>query len=203
MIKISLTQFLTFKSCVSTSARLNYVHKQKYNEGYNPAHDYWKYFRDAVQNLPENNDLSLMDRTIDKVGPDKKPNYTRAVTKFKNFVRNKNITFFNVGKAKWNMEDFLTINTSPDVGMKFDGKRYFVKVFPNVSQTNRQLNFRSVQSTLTLMQCAKPEFDTSDGHFAVLRINGTKFYEAKPISKRNISLLKIDARNFVNCWNEI
>ena len=203
-IQISLTQFLTFKAFVSTNAKYNYILKQKNNDGYHPSHDYWKNFREAIHRLPYNNgDLTVLYDAVDMVKPEKKANYTKSVNTFINFVSDNDVTFFEVGKAKWNFENELVINASPDIGMIIDGKKYFVKVFPNVQQKKSRLDSRSVKSILTLLQETNANFNTSSGTFAVLRVNSPRFFKAEAIKERDSKLLKIDAANFVNCWEAV
>lgn len=203
-IKISLTQFLTFEARVSPSAKWNYIVKQKSSDEYSPFRDYWRDFRKAVKQLPFNGgDLSVLNEAIDKVKPDKKPNYVRTINNFKSFVKNNNIEFFAIGKAQWTMKDELLVNASPDIGMIINGKRYFVKLFPNVPQKNTKLNFRSVQNILTLLQETDTDFDKSTGNFAVLRINSPHFFIADSIDRKASHLLVLNAKNFVNFWNEV
>ena len=200
-IKVSLMQFLTFKAKVSSDAKFNYISKQKHNDGYHPSYDYWRDFREAIWQLPYNDgDLSVLDATIDKVKPDKKVNYIKTVNNFKSFVKNNNVQFLEVGKAKWNMEDELLVNASPDVGMIVDGKRYFVKIFPNVQQKTIRLDARAANSILTLLQETDTDFDVTSGTFAVLRVNSTRLFTAEDIDERAKCLLTIDAKNFVDFW---
>lgn len=200
-IKVSLMQFLTFKAKVSSDAKFNYISKQKHNDGYHPSYDYWRDFREAIWQLPYNDgDLSVLDATIDKVKPDKKVNYIKTVNNFKSFVKNNNVQFLEVGKAKWNMEDELLVNASPDVGMIVDGKRYFVKIFPNVQQKTIRLDARAANSILTLLQETDTDFDVTSGTFAVLRVNSARLFTAEDIDERAKCLLTIDAKNFVDFW---
>lgn len=200
-IKVSLMQFLTFKAKVSSDAKYNYIFKQKYNDGYHPSFDYWKDFREATWQLPYNNgDLSVLDKAIDKVRPDRKANYTKTVNNLKRFVKDKNAQFFEVGKAKWSMEDKLLVNASPDVGMIVDGKRYFVKIFPNVQQNTIRLDARAANSILTLLQETDTNFNATSGKFAVLRVNSARLFTAEDIDERAKRLLTIDAKNFIDFW---
>lgn len=203
-IQISLTQFLTFKAFVSTNAKYNYVLKQKNNVEYNPSHDYWKNFREAIHNLPYNNgDLTVLWNAVDIVKPEKKVNYTRSVNNFISFISDNDVTFFEVGKAKWKFKNELVINASPDIGMIIDGRKYFVKIFPNVQQKKSRLDTRSVKSILTLLQETNADFNTDSGTFAVLRVNSPRFFKAEAINERDSKLLKIDAANFINCWETV
>ena len=48
-IKLSLTQFITFKTTVSTSARINYLPTQVKGRDYSPAIDYWRPLRSKIK----------------------------------------------------------------------------------------------------------------------------------------------------------
>ena len=82
-IKISLMQFMTFKSKISTEAKYNYVKSQKYREKYSPAQDYWKYFREAIQNLGNvNGNFEDLNKIIGKIDASRINNYKLAIDKF-------------------------------------------------------------------------------------------------------------------------
>lgn len=71
-IKVSLTQFLTYSSKVSTGAKINYVKQIKNSPEYHPGIDYWKPLRDEIKRLHRNNlpieDLkNLLSMTIKKL----------------------------------------------------------------------------------------------------------------------------------------
>lgn len=69
-IELSLTQFLTYSSKVSTSAKINYIRQVK-NSEYDPSVDYWKKSCDEIKkthekNLPIEDLLELPKRVSEK-----------------------------------------------------------------------------------------------------------------------------------------
>ncbi|OFM92435.1 hypothetical protein HMPREF2641_01370 [Lactobacillus sp. HMSC068B07] len=67
-------------------------------------------------------------------------------------------------------------------------------------KSDEKVTQRYINSTLTLMQLAEPNFDTSNGIFAVLNLQNGKLIEQKPLIDDDIMAFKIDAATFADIW---
>lgn len=203
MIAISLTQFLGYTAKVSPSAKIKAVRDIKNAPNYHPATDYWKKLRDAIKNIHENNlpidDLKLILNTIDKK---KVQNYSRAINTYISFVKKNNVEYFQVGKAFWEISDELFVGSNPELGLIINGKKYYVKNYYKKKESNTRVTKKNINSTLTLMQLAKPNFEIDpNATFAVLNLQTGNLIEATPPSKDDILELELEADHFVNTWN--
>ncbi|EPH94736.1 hypothetical protein D922_01534 [Enterococcus faecalis 06-MB-DW-09] len=204
-INISLTQFLTYSSKVSTSAKIKAVRDMKHSADYHPALDYWKPLRDEIKRLHENNlpieNLSNLLLTIDEK---KTKNYTNAINTYIRFVNKNDVSYFKVGKSFWKLSDELFVGSSPELGLIVNGKKFYVKNYYKKKSTDAKVTKRNIQSTLTLMQLADRDFQMEpDSNFAVLNLQNGKIIEAGPLKSEDVLELEVDAQNFVNTWERI
>ncbi|AVI19224.1 MULTISPECIES: hypothetical protein [Listeria] len=202
-IELSLTQFLTYSSKVSTSAKINYVRQVK-NSEYDPSVDYWKKLRDEIKkthekNLPIEDLLELPKRVSEK----KAKNYQRAVTKYVSFIRKNNASYFPVGKSFWSYSDDLFVRTSPEIGLTIDGKNFLVKNYYKKKDTNTKVTKRNIGSTLTMMQLSEKDFAVDSSEFSVLNLQNGGLITAKPLMSESVLELELEAQNFVNIWNKV
>ncbi|KRM10187.1 hypothetical protein ABTQ33_07680 [Paucilactobacillus suebicus] len=204
-IKISLTQFLTFASKVSTSARINYVRASKEQE-YSPAIDYWKLLRDAIKDVaagiqkPEH--ILEVAESIPKEA--KRKNYINDAKRFISFLTSHDVKFFTVGRASWTLDNLFAINASPEIGMEIDGEKYCVKLYYKVKDSGTKITKKNIKSTLALMQLADKDFATDDLKFAVLNLQNGKFLlsDSYPDDADTLELT-IDAQNLKDIWTSV
>lgn len=204
-VNISLTQFLSYSSKVSTSAKMNEIKRIKNNDDYSPATDYWKPLRDEIKRLYENgipiNELALL---VEQVNEKKKRNYARAISKFLHFSNSNNPVYFETGKSFWKLSDELFVGTSPELGLTIDGQNYYVKNWYKKPTKDAKVNQRNIQSALTMMQLSECNFSkNSTDKFAILNLQNGKLIEAKPLISEAILELEFDAHMFVDIWNKI
>lgn len=203
-IKISLTQFLTFNSKISTSAKINCVNKIKNGPEYSVGMDYWKQLRDGIKSTFKNGeDISNILYIAENVRKDKRPNYRRAANRMVHFVNQHEVEYFETGHAFWEFEDKLSVSASPELGLKIDGKKYLVKNYYKKPNSNSKITKTNIKSTLTLMSLAKYDFDAIGLQKAVLNLQNEKLSVADPVDSPTKLALNIDAENFVNIWNSI
>lgn len=203
-IKISLTQFLTFNSKVSTEAKINYVSGVKYGPEYSVRMDYWKTLRDAIKNSFKNGtDIESISNAVNNVRDDKKTNYRRVSSRMIHFVNSHEIEYFDTGHAVWNFEDKLTVSASPELGFIIDGDKFLVKNYYKKPNSNTKVTGKNIKSTLALMSLAKSDFPINGAKAAVLNLQNEKLNIASPISSNDQLSLNVDAETFVNIWNKI
>ena len=204
-VNISLTQFLSFSTKVSTSAKINEIRRIKNAPDYEPATDYWKQLRDEIKrifekNLPIETLLSLSDRVSEK----KRKNYSRAISKFLLFAKNNELEYFKTGKSFWKLSDDLFVGTSPELGLIVNGKKYYVKNWYKKPANDTKVSQRNIQSALTMMQISDCDFSKKENdQFAVLNLQNGKLIEAKPLLSEAVLELETDARTFVDIWSRV
>ncbi|EPD02470.1 hypothetical protein Lpp125_00887 [Lacticaseibacillus paracasei subsp. paracasei Lpp125] len=200
-IRISLTQFLTYTAKASTSAKMHYVRDIKDSPNYDPSFDYWKGLRDKIKaTLKANSSLDEIVNYAASVGERKSENYLRVANKFRAFLKGKDYKYFETGHSVWNNSPDMSIIASPELGLIIDGQRYFIKNYYKKKKSDEKVTQRYINSTLTLMQLAEPNFDTSNGIFAVLNLQNGKLIEQKPLIDDDIMAFKIDAATFADIW---
>lgn len=200
-IRISLTQFLTYTAKASTSAKMHYVRDIKDSPNYDPSFDYWKGLRDKIKaTLKANSSLDEIVNYAAAAGERKSENYLRVANKFRAFLKGKDYKYFETGHSVWNNSPDMSIIASPELGLIIDGQRYFIKNYYKKKKSDEKVTQRYINSTLTLMQLAEPNFDTSDGIFAVLNLQNGKLIEQKPLIDDAIMAFKIDAATFADIW---
>lgn len=200
-IRISLTQFLTYTAKVSTSAKMHYVRDIKDSPNYDPSFDYWKGLRDKIKStLKVNGSLDEIVNYAATVSERKSENYLRVANKFRAFLKSKDYEYFETGRSVWTSSPNLSIMASPELGLIIDGQRYFIKNYYKKKKSDEKVTQRYINSTLTLMQLAEPNFDTSNGIFAVLNLQNGKLIEQKPLIDDDIMAFKIDAATFADIW---
>lgn len=205
MVNISLSQFLDYSSRISTGAKINAVKKIKNNPDYSPSTDYWKKLRDSIKKMHENN-LSpevLMD-VLTEIPDAKTKNYSRVLKTYIRFLKKNNVEYFPTGRAFWKTEDGLTIGSNPELGLIINGQKYYVKNYYKKKDNNVKMTKKNINSTLTLMQKAKKDFDVDpEAKFAVLNLQNGKLIEASKLSQSDILELDVEASQFINIWKQV
>lgn len=205
MLKISLTNFLTFNSKVSMSAKRKYIADFKSSE-YFPGMDYWKDLRSGIQQVALGKidpvDLIELSEGMSD-SKSKRTNYLHNAKKFIGFVKNKNIKYFSVGSAAWTLDDKISINASPEIGMEIDDIKYCVKIYYKKPKSDTKVNLRNTAATLTLMKAATKNFDDTDCKYAVLNLQNGRFLTSVSNSADDIVDLELEAENYLNIWNHI
>ncbi|MEC6747361.1 hypothetical protein VXN63_02320 [Marinilactibacillus sp. XAAS-LB27] len=202
---ISLTQFLTFTTKVSTSAKINEVKRIKNSPDYSPGIDYWKQLRDEIKRIHENDlPISELLKLSSNVSEPKQRNYAKAIKNYVSFINNNEVEYFKPDKSYYNFSEDLSVRTSPELGLIVNGKRLYVKNWYKVSSTDTKINKRSIKSTLTMMRLSTKNFEvTDDENFAVLNLQNGKLTEATPVLEEDLLELEVDAGTFLSIWKQI
>ena len=204
-INVSLTQFLTYTSKVSTSAKIKAVRDIKNSPGYHPSIDYWKPLRDEIKRLHENNlPIENLNNLLLSINEKKVKNYTGAINTYIQFIKKNDVAYFKTGKSSWKLTDDLFVGASPELGLVVNGKKLYVKVYYKKKSSDAKLTKRNIQSSLTLMQLAEKDFQMEpDSNFAILNLQNGKIIEAGPLRSEDVLELEVDAQNFVTTWNRV
>ncbi|MFI3546330.1 hypothetical protein V5G65_09590 [Mammaliicoccus sciuri] len=126
-INLSFTQFMNY-AVKNGSPRITVIKTIKRDDGYHPGKDYWKEFRDMIRKIHQSNsDISMLDNLLISIPSKKVSNYRQAITKYKSFIKGKNIEWFDPPKSKYSYGN-VTINVNHELGLYINGKPYLVKL---------------------------------------------------------------------------
>ncbi|KAA5533678.1 hypothetical protein F0919_14165 [Taibaiella lutea] len=188
-MQIPLTSFIDFvlKSGSPKKTCADKI-KVQLSEPYEPAKDYYKRFREAVQELhSKGHDKKELDKLIGNL-PDKKViNYGAMATGYKKFIGKKDITWFNPPKKDWIYGD-LSIPINPEIGLEWGGDKYLIKLYLKSEQPSKD----RIASVLALMKHAIP---TKNHIHALLDVRNSKLYLFEASMLSLIPLVEAEARS--------
>jgi hypothetical protein len=198
---VGLTQFIDF-TIKSSSAKINMVRKIKYQNAYHPSFDYWKQLRDAIITFHEQ-DLSFdyFEALVQNVDVRKRANYIFAIKQYQKFLKGKDISWFNPGKATWISND-LVVRSSPELGLIIDGEPHLIKLY--FKGKREKIDKRNISTTLTLLNTSVYE----EGHDqyisrSVLNIHRNKLFTDNTVNQDKLIALQSEAAQFMYIWNNI
>lgn len=169
-MEIPMTSFIDFVlksgSPKMTSAKKI---KNQADEDYSPASDYYKRFREAVQELHQK-DLKKGDllKIIGSLPHNKVENYNKMVEGYKKFLGRKDITWFKPARGSWTHGN-LEIPIKPELGLGWDGNRYLIKLYLKSEKPSKD----RLSSILALMNNTIPQTNLT---YAVLDVRNGKLY---------------------------
>jgi hypothetical protein len=198
---IGLTQFIDF-TVKGSEAKTNMVRKIKYQDDYHPAFDYWKQLRQGIIKYHEQGlEFDFFESLVEGVDPKKKPNYLEAVKQYKKFLRNKDVVWFDSGKATW-IGDELNVRASSELGLIIDGEPHLIKLY--FKGKSDKIDKRNIKTALTLLNTATYERAFSFGiNHSVLNLQKNKFYTDNTVNADKLIALESEASQFMYIWNKI
>ena len=198
---IGLTQFIDF-TVKGTSAKLNMVRQIKYQDEYHPAFDYWKQLRDGIIKYHEKNlQPEYFDALIQGVDDKKKENYIFAVKQYRKFLKNKEVSWFNPGKATWKSAD-LMVRSSPELGLIINGEPHLIKLY--FKGKAEKVDKRTSRTSLTLLNTSLYEGNHDERvHHSVLNIQKNNFITDNEINQDQLIALESEATQFIYLWDKI
>jgi hypothetical protein len=198
---VGLTQFIDF-TIKSSSAKINMVRKIKYQDAYHPSFDYWKQLREAIITFHEQ-DLSFdyFETLIQNVDVRKKENYIFAIKQYRKFLKDKDISWFNPGKATW-VSNELVVRSSPELGLIIDGEPHLIKLY--FKGEREKINRRNISTALTLLNTSIYEEDHGPYiNRSVLNIHKSKLFTDATVNQDKLIALHSEAAQFMYIWNSI
>lgn len=188
-MEIPLTSFLDFV-LKSGSPKMTCAKKIKVqlDEPYDPAGDYYKRFREAVQEMHKTGkskgDLIKMIGAL----PDNKiENYRTMVAGYKKFIGTKDVTWFNPLRKSWLHED-LEIPINPELGLEWDDNKYLIKLYLKADKPSKD----RLSSILALMKQTLP---TKDCKYGLLDVRNSKLYLFEPDMELLMPLVEGEAQS--------
>ncbi|WP_262174240.1 hypothetical protein [Saccharococcus sp. Marseille-Q5394] len=200
-VDIGLTQFIDF-TVKGSSAKMNMVRKIKYQDDYHPALDYWKQLRDGIIKYhSEHHKPEFLDTLIQSVDEKKKENYTFAIRQYRKFLKNKDVSWFNPGKARW-ISDELAVRSSPELGLMIDGEPHLIKLY--FKGKKEKVDKRTTQTVLALLNSSFYEEKHSEAvHHSVLNIQKNNFITDNNCNDDQLIALESEAAQFIYIWNKV
>ncbi|MGY0683424.1 hypothetical protein ACW7DJ_02120 [Mammaliicoccus sciuri] len=201
-INLSFTQFMNY-AVKNGSPRITIVKTIKRDDGYHPGKDYWKEFRDMIRKIHQSNsDISMLDNLLISIPSKKVSNYRQAITKYKSFIKGKNIEWFDPPKSKYSYGN-VTINVNHELGLYINGKPYLVKLLLAKDAT-RYAKKSNLQTTLALSYLAT-EFNQlpDETKSMILIVDKKKTYESTYPNNEIQALLKSEILSFETIFNSI
>jgi hypothetical protein len=169
-IEIPLTSFIDFV-CKSGSPKMTCATKinEQLHEAYDPAKDYYKRFREAIQQLHQKglNKKELIN-LIGLLPEGKVNNYKMMEAGYKKFLGYKNITWFQPPRKNW-VQGHLNISINPEVGLKWDDKKHVIKLYLKADKPTKD----KISTVLALM---KNIFQDKDCSYSLLDVRNGKLY---------------------------
>lgn len=201
-INLSFTQFMNY-AVKNGSPRITIVKTIKRDDGYHPGKDYWKEFRDMIRKIHQSNsDISMLDNLLISIPSKKVSNYRQAITKYKSFIKGKNIEWFDPPKSKYSYGN-VTINVNHELGLYINGKPYLVKLLLAKDAT-KYAKKSNLQTTLALSYLAT-EFNQlpDETKSMILIVDKKKTYESTYPNNEIQALLKSEILSFETIFNSI
>jgi hypothetical protein len=200
-VAIGLTQFIDF-TVKGSEAKTNMVRKIKYQEDYHPSFDYWKQLRDGIIKYHEQGlELDFFTSLVEGVDPKKKTNYIEAIKQYKKFLRNKDVVWFDPGKASW-LGNELNVRASSELGLIIDGEPHIIKLY--LKGKNEKIDKRTIKTALTLLNTATYEKTYNfNVNRSVLNLQKNKFFTDNTVNADKLIALESEATQFMYIWNKI
>lgn len=198
---IGLTQFTDF-TMKGSAAKTKFVKDIKYQGDYHPIKDYWKTLRDGLKKYHEQrlNDSYLLD-IVDNALPARQKNYQEAVKAYVKFLKNKDVKWFEPGKANWYCEE-LTVRSNPELGLIIDDTPYLIKLY--FKGKNERIDKHKCRSALTLLKDSNysTEHPESVKH-AILNVQKGRLVIDDDSTDYHQIALESDAAQFMFIWNRL
>lgn len=198
-MEITLTSFLDY-TLKSGSPKLTCakVIKQQLNEEYDPKHDYYKRFREAVQELHKaDKPKKDLEKQIGDIPPNKLANYRLMIKGYQKFWGSKSVSWFTPPRKVWN-HGKLSIAINPEVGLTRDGKNYVIKLYLKADKLSKD----RIASVLALLH--RELYDESTDHqIALLDVRNGKLHVYESKMSELLPLIDAEADSLESILNSI
>ncbi len=169
-MEIPLTSFMDFV-IKSGSPKMTAAEKIKknLNEPYDPITDYYKRFREGVQEMHKSN--RSKSELLDIIGslPDNKlENYATMASGYQKFLGKKAYEWIEPARKIWKHND-IEVTINPEVGLKLSDERLLVKLYLKADKPSKD----RVASILALM---KNTIQSEDWKYCLLDVRNATMY---------------------------
>lgn len=121
--------------------------KKQLSEEYNPASDYYKRFREAVQELHKSGQSKkILSDYIGELPDNKSANYGLMSSGYSKFWGAKKITWFPPPRKTWQHVN-IQIPVNPELGLRWEDSNYAIKMYMKADKLSRD----RISNVLALM----------------------------------------------------
>ncbi len=200
-VHISLTEFMDYiNSSGSAKATVVAQAKRRREEGHNKQSDYWMQFRNAVKSVHSSSGKKDdLYEIVEKVYEDRIENYNAAIRGYTKFWGNKKINWVTPIR-KIVMVGGTRVALNPELGLSFNGKTYYIKMFLHVDEI---LDKRHADLILSLMQAKLSDSLPENAKVAVLDVMRGKLFEYKQENYKITQLLEAEGASFNILWEAL
>jgi hypothetical protein len=200
-VSVGLTQFIDF-TIKGSAAKTNMVRKIKYQDDYHPSFDYWKQLRDAIITFHERGlSFDYFEKLVQNVDTRKKANYIVAIKQYQKFLKGKDISWFNPGKATW-VSNELLVRSTPELGLIINDEPHLIKLY--FKGKSEKIDRRNISTTLTLLNTSI--YEESHAPYisrSVLNLNKNRLFTDNTVNQDKLIALQSEAAQFMFIWNNI
>ncbi|ULQ52161.1 hypothetical protein [Flavihumibacter fluvii] len=138
-------------------------------EEYDPMTDYYKRFREAIQEMHKK-DLpkKQLSSIIGHLPASKRDNYQEMVGGYRKFLGSKDVKWFKPPRKDW-QHSGLTIPINPELGLEIEGEKHVIKLYLKAEKPSKD----RLASILALMYTC---FSTEGYLYAVLDVRNARLY---------------------------
>lgn len=199
MIMISLTDFIDFVSKTG-STKQTQVKTVKNRDEYHPAKDYYKYIREGIITVHQNDGSkddfkTLLQNTTD---PRKDENYKTAIDGYLKFLGRKNVEWIQPPNKHWITGD-LHVKVNPEVGINIDGVDHFIKLYFKADKLSKV----KASQIMNLLESELRAEVSKDAIFAVLDVREGKLFANTTKDSSLYPLLIGEAMSFQAIWDNL
>lgn len=139
------------------------------NQPYDPKTDYYKRFREGVQEMHKNGlAKGELTKIIGEVPDNKRDNYGKMADAYRKFLGRKKITYFKPPRKIW-QSGSIEVTINPEIGLEWSGTRHLIKLYLKADKPSKD----RLGSILALMR----KTFANDGYtYAVLDVRSGKLY---------------------------
>lgn len=197
---ISLARFIDFV-VKSGSPKLTSVKdtKSQLADGYHPARDYWKIFREAVADMHrKGHEFSSLLAMAETVSDKKTENYKIRVAGYKKFYRTiASYAWAEPPAAVWDAGR-LQVRVNPELGFESASEHLVVKMV--CSKSTPKFHQREIDTILHLLRTALDYESDSGVTYAVLDVTTGKLFKEKQYDESVTALLRGEAESFATMF---
>lgn len=188
-MEIPLTSFVDFVlksgSPKMTSAKKI---KEQLDQPYDPITDYYKRFREGVQEMHQNNQAKgQLARIIGDLPESKVRNYKLMIEMYTRFLGRKNVSWFNPPRGTWENED-IEIPINPELGLEWNENRYVIKLYLKADPPSKD----RIACILALINQA---LGNRNAKYCLLDVRSNKLFQFEPLMMNLIPLAEGEAQS--------
>lgn len=138
---------------------------------------------------------------MDNALPARQKNYQEAVKAYIRFLKNKNVQWFEPGKANWYCDD-LIVRSNPELGLIIDDVPYLIKLY--FKGKNERIDKHKCRSALTLLKDSHYAIEHPDSvKHAILNVQKGRLITDDDSTNYHQIALESDAAQFMFIWNRL